>query len=93
VFRRREGEGRSAVGPAPQAFDHNRLQRLVAVARPASVASQSPHAAERFDRLATRKTIALDRPSVFLLLRGTIFGWWRAPPEGNPAFFALRRLP
>jgi hypothetical protein len=36
--------------------------------------------------MAVRKTIALDWASVFLLLRGNIFMWWKTPPKGNPAF-------
>ena len=64
---------RSAVKPAPQAFDHNPVQRLVARTQPGLAASKSPPGGDGFERVAARKTIALDRPSVFLLLRGSIF--------------------
>jgi hypothetical protein len=48
------------------------VQRLVAESHAGLGPKKSPPPVDRFDRAAARKTIALDRPSVFLLLRGSI---------------------
>jgi hypothetical protein len=54
-------------------------------------APQFPAGRGRFERMAARKTIALHRPSVFLLLRGTI-SLWRDATGGESSIFCVRSL-
>jgi hypothetical protein len=54
-------------------------------------AAQIPAGMGRFDRTAARKTVALHRPSVFLLLRGTI-SLWRDATGGESSIFCVRSL-
>src|ERR1700739_4849400 len=77
------GRGDPPVGSAPPAFDDNHVGGLLPASRAVVGRANPPRGVERCDRVAARKTIALHRPSVFLLLRGTICLWWRTPPEGN----------
>jgi hypothetical protein len=54
-------------------------------------AQQIPADIDRFDRMTVRKTIALHRPSVFLLLRGTI-SLWRDATGGESSIFCAKSL-
>lgn len=54
-------------------------------------AQQIPASVDRFERMGSRKTIALHRPSVFLLLRGTI-SLWRDATGGESSIFCVRSL-
>jgi hypothetical protein len=54
-------------------------------------AQQIPAGIDGFGRTAARKTIALDRPSVFLLLRGTN-SLWRDATGGESSIFCAKSL-